>query len=52
MCSVENIKYDNELHELISKTAQPCRFERIQGRKETIILDVCHNIDGFQAVIQ
>ena len=22
------------------------------GRKETIILDVCHNIDGFKAVIQ
>ena len=30
---------------------QPCRFEKIQDREENIILDVCHNIDGFKAVI-
>ena len=31
--------------------SQPCRFEIIQDRQETIILDVCHNIDGFKAVL-
>ena len=30
---------------------QPCRFEKIPEREEKIILDVCHNIDGFRAVI-
>ena len=31
---------------------QPCRFEVIPNREETIVLDVCHNIDGFNAVIE
>ena len=51
VCSVEKLNYDDVLHSLIGMTSQPCRFERIQGRKETIVLDVCHNIDGFRAVI-
>jgi folylpolyglutamate synthase/dihydropteroate synthase len=31
--------------------SQPCRFELIPNRDETIVLDVCHNVDGFKAVI-
>ena len=41
----------NCFQELIEKTFQPCRFEVIKDREETIILDVCHNIDGFKAVV-
>ena len=37
--------------ELIANSRQPCRLERVKDREETIILDVCHNIDGFKAVI-
>ena len=36
---------------LIAKVSQPCRFEKIINRPENIILDVCHNIDGFRAVL-
>ena len=35
----------------ISSTSQPCRFEVIPNRPEQIVLDVCHNIDGFRAVL-
>ena len=31
---------------------QPCRFERIPDRDEKIILDVCHNLQGFAAVLK
>lgn len=37
--------------QLIADTRQPCRLERVKGRDETILMDVCHNIDGFKAVI-
>ena len=36
---------------MIEETSQPCRMESVKNRNENIILDVCHNIDGFQAVI-
>lgn len=32
--------------------SQPCRFEKIPHRQEKIILDVCHNLQGFSAVLQ
>lgn len=52
VCEHEKVAYDTKLSQVISQTGQPCRFEKIRNRKETIVLDVCHNIDGFRAVIQ
>ena len=37
--------------QLIESTRQPCRMEKIANRSDTVILDVCHNIDGFKAVL-
>ena len=37
--------------QIIAEARQPCRLERVKGRDETILLDVCHNIDGFKAVL-
>lgn len=51
VCDVEGIPYTDQLDLTIKQTSQPCRFERIVNRQETIVLDVCHNIDGFKAVI-
>ncbi len=43
--------FTNDLIRVIEETSQPCRMESVKNRNEKIILDVCHNIDGFQAVI-
>ena len=37
--------------DMIAKARQPCRLEKVSGRDETILMDVCHNIDGFKAVL-
>jgi folylpolyglutamate synthase/dihydropteroate synthase len=47
----EGFTLDIGLSERIQKWMQPCRLERIQNREEKVVLDVCHNIDGFKAVI-
>lgn len=52
VCAAEGIQYTDKFDQVIKITSQPCRFERIANRKETIVLDVCHNIDGFKAVIE
>lgn len=49
---IENRNFSPEIEDLINNVSQPCRFEVIPSRDENIVLDVCHNIDGFNAVIQ
>jgi folylpolyglutamate synthase/dihydropteroate synthase len=51
VCEIEKIQFTNDLTRVIEETSQPCRMESVKNRNEKIILDVCHNIDGFQAVI-
>ena len=51
VCKVENKNLDENVLKMIQNVSQPCRFELIKDRPETIILDVCHNIDGFKAVL-
>jgi len=43
----EGVTLGENLFEKIQNWMQPCRLERIQNREENIVLDVCHNIDGF-----
>jgi len=39
------------IEDLIARCAQPCRMEKIPNAdNKNVILDVCHNIDGFKAV--
>ena len=47
LAKIENKAYDLGVEETIQNSCQPCRFEVIPNREETIVLDVCHNIDGF-----
>lgn len=43
----ENVEIKEEIISQIQHISQPCRFERVANRSETILMDVCHNIDGF-----
>ena len=51
ICNIENKEFTEEITNIIATSMQPCRFEKIPNREETIVLDVCHNIDGFKAVM-
>jgi folylpolyglutamate synthase/dihydropteroate synthase len=41
---------EEKLKSLILESQQPCRFEKVNNRSENIVIDVCHNIEGFRAV--
>ena len=52
VCAHKQIPFNgDDLVGQITQVSQPCRFEKIINRPENIILDVCHNIDGFKAVL-
>lgn len=47
-----SIDYDIQaIADVIDSSSQVCRFEKVPNLSKNVILDVCHNIDGFIAVI-
>jgi folylpolyglutamate synthase/dihydropteroate synthase len=47
----EKIELSEDVVDGIKFVAQPCRFELVENSKNLpIVMDVCHNIDGFTAV--
>ena len=53
VCKIEGKEMTDDINQLIDTCSQPCRLEKLKSQDDkTIILDVCHNIDGFRAVFK
>ena len=52
VCNNEDKLLYPQILENVFNIQQPCRFEKIPHRQEKIILDVCHNLQGFTAVLK
>ena len=52
VCQSEDMLLYPQILDHVFNIQQPCRFERIPDRPEKIILDVCHNLQGFTAVLK
>ena len=52
VCNNEDKLLYPQILENVFNIQQPCRFEKIPDRPEKIILDVCHNVQGFTAVLK
>ena len=50
VCASQKLPVPVGLSQKIASWRQPCRFEQIPDSK--VVLDVCHNIDGFKAVLK
>ena len=47
----ENIALPETLMDDLKKWSQPCRLEPMPRQKLPILLDVCHNLEGYEATI-
>jgi folylpolyglutamate synthase/dihydropteroate synthase len=53
VCKKERIAFDwDTMVSFARSVSQPCRFEKIKGTKFKIVMDVCHNLQGVQSVLQ
>lgn len=50
--SQEGIELSADVLTQVNSVSQPCRFEVVKDRPENIVLDVCHNLEGFQQVFK
>lgn len=49
VCKKENVPFD--YRNFVKSVSQPCRFERIKNVQQKIVMDVCHNYQGIQSVL-
>lgn len=52
VCNNEGKLLYPQILDRVFNIQQPCRFEKVPGRKENIIMDVCHNVQGFTVTLQ
>ena len=50
ICKKENQQVTDSMIQNIFQVGQPCRFETFKHGNKIVIMDVCHNIDGYTAV--